>query len=159
MEHRFLLCFFNFDFSISGCIRSWLWRVEATLQLWCSGFSLQWHLLLQSTGFSSCSRQPQYLRPTSSVVVAHGLSCLMACGIFPDQGSNLRPALVARFFFKKAFYFIFAYSWLTCVYVYIHIQVSMLVKNLPAIQKTWLQSLSCKDPLEEGKTTHSSILA
>ena len=25
MEHRFLLCFFNFDFSIFGCIRSWLW--------------------------------------------------------------------------------------------------------------------------------------
>ena len=26
---------------------------------------------------------------TGSVVVVHGLSCLMACGIFPDQGLNL----------------------------------------------------------------------
>ena len=26
-----------------------------------------------------------------SVVVAHGLSCPAACGIFPDQGSNLCP--------------------------------------------------------------------
>ena len=29
---------------------------------------------------------------TASVVVAHGLSCrIMACGKFPDQGSNLSP--------------------------------------------------------------------
>ena len=26
-----------------------------------------------------------------SVVVAHGLSCSVACGIFPDQGSNPYP--------------------------------------------------------------------
>ena len=31
------------------------------------------------------------LKSTGSVVVAHGLSCPMACGIFPDQGSNLCP--------------------------------------------------------------------
>ena len=30
-------------------------------------------------------------RRTGSVVVAHGPSCSVACGIFPDQGSNLRP--------------------------------------------------------------------
>ena len=30
-------------------------------------------------------------RPAGSVVVAHGPSCSMACGIFPDQGSNLCP--------------------------------------------------------------------
>ena len=27
------------------------------------------------------------------------------------------------------------------------------------MQETWLQSLSCEDPLEEGMATHSSILA
>ena len=27
----------------------------------------------------------------ASVIVAHGLSCSAACGIFPDQGSNLCP--------------------------------------------------------------------
>ena len=32
-----------------------------------------------------------------SIVVAHKLSCSMACGIFPDQGSNA-PALAGRFF-------------------------------------------------------------
>ena len=32
------------------------------------------------------------------------------------------------------------------------------VKNLPAIQETWVQSLGQADPLEKGKATHSSIL-
>ena len=31
-------------------------------------------------------------------VVMHGLSCSMACGIFPDQGLNVSPALAGRFF-------------------------------------------------------------
>ena len=34
-----------------------------------------------------------------------------------------------------------------------------MVKNLPAMQETWVQLLGCKDPLEEGMATHSSILA
>ena len=34
-----------------------------------------------------------------------------------------------------------------------------LVNNLPAMQKTWVQSLGWEDALEDGKATHSSILA
>ena len=34
-----------------------------------------------------------------------------------------------------------------------------VVKNPPAMQETWVQSLGQEDPLEEGMTTHSSILA
>ena len=34
-----------------------------------------------------------------------------------------------------------------------------MVKNLPAMRKTWVQSLNWEDPLEEGMATHSSILA
>ena len=37
--------------------------------------------------------------------------------------------------------------------------VAQLVKNLPAMQETWVQSLGWEDPLEKGKATHSSILA
>ena len=37
--------------------------------------------------------------------------------------------------------------------------VAQLVKNLPSVQETWVQSLGWKDPLEEGMATHSSILA
>ena len=55
--------------------------------LWCAGLSLLRPLSLQSTG-SRCA---------GSVVVAHGLSCSAACGIFPDQGSNPCPALAGRF--------------------------------------------------------------
>ena len=33
-----------------------------------------------------------------------------------------------------------------------------MVKNLPAMQETQFQSLSGKDPLEEGMATHSSTL-
>ena len=38
-------------------------------------------------------------------------------------------------------------------------QMAQLVKNLPAIQETWVQSLGWEDPLEKGMATHSSILA
>ena len=34
-----------------------------------------------------------------------------------------------------------------------------MVKNLPAMRETWVQSLGREDPLEEGMATHSSILA
>ena len=36
--------------------------------------------------------------------------------------------------------------------------MSQVVKNLPAMQETWVQSLGWEDPLEKGKATHSSIL-
>ena len=32
------------------------------------------------------------------------------------------------------------------------------IKNLPAMQETWVQPLGWEDPLEKGKATHSSIL-
>ena len=34
-----------------------------------------------------------------------------------------------------------------------------MVKNLPAMQETRVQSLGQEDPLEKGMATHSSILA
>jgi len=37
--------------------------------------------------------------------------------------------------------------------------VAQMVKNLPAMWETWVQSLGWEDPLEEGMATHSSILA
>ena len=37
--------------------------------------------------------------------------------------------------------------------------IAQLVKNLPAMQETWVLSLGWDDPLEKGKATHSSILA
>ena len=37
--------------------------------------------------------------------------------------------------------------------------VAQMVKNPPAMQKTWVQSLDQVDPLEKEMATHSSILA
>ena len=34
-----------------------------------------------------------------------------------------------------------------------------MVKNLPAMQETWVQSLDGEDPLEKEMATHSSVLA
>ena len=33
------------------------------------------------------------------------------------------------------------------------------VKNLPAMQETWVRSLAQEDPLGKGMATHTSILA
>ena len=37
--------------------------------------------------------------------------------------------------------------------------VTQTVKNPPAMQETWVQSLGWEDPLEESMAIHSSILA
>ena len=37
--------------------------------------------------------------------------------------------------------------------------VAQRVKHLPAMQKTWVQSLGWEDPLEKRMITHSSVLA
>ena len=36
---------------------------------------------------------------------------------------------------------------------------AQMVKNLPVMQETWVQSLGWEDSLEKGMATHSSILA
>ena len=37
--------------------------------------------------------------------------------------------------------------------------MTQMVKNLPAMQETWVRSLSQEDPLEKRMATHSNILA
>jgi len=60
------------------------------------------------------------------------LSLLLQLGGSPGEGDPLQ------------------YSWASLV--------PHLVKNLPAVQETWVWSLGWGDPLENRKTTHSSIL-
>ena len=45
----------------------------------------------------------------------------------------------------------FLYSWASLV--------AQLVKNLPTMWETWVQSLGWEDPLEKGTATHSSVFA
>ena len=37
--------------------------------------------------------------------------------------------------------------------------MTQMVKNLPAMQKTWVRALGQEDPLEEGMASYSSVLA
>ena len=46
--------------------------------------------------------------------------------------------------------YLLQYSWASLV--------AQLVKDPPAMQEMWVQSLGWEDPLEKGKATHSSIL-
>ena len=64
--------------------------------MWAFSSGSEWGLLSNCGAWASpcsvlscCTAQALGLR--GSVVLAHGLSCPMACGIFPDQGSNLCP--------------------------------------------------------------------
>ena len=56
----------------------------------CRGFSLRWRPLLWSTCSRCVSFRSLWALGMASVV-AHGLSCLAACGNFPDQGLNPCP--------------------------------------------------------------------
>ena len=46
-----------------------------------------------------------------------------------------------------------------CVYTYEIFPVAQMVKNLPAMQENWVQSLGQEDPVEKGMAIYSNILA
>ena len=70
-------------------------------------------------------------------------------GIFPTQGSN--PGLPHCRWIIDLHLF--------TSYLLVASLMAQMVKNPPAMQETWVQSLSWENPLEEGMATHSSILA
>ena len=78
-------------YSLLQCVQASHW----------SGFSYCGARALGYTGFSRCGGWAQKLRlqGSGSIVVAHRLHCLAACGIFPDQGLNLCLLHLARGFF------------------------------------------------------------
>ena len=63
-------------------------------------------------------------------------------GSIPRSGRSVREGIAS---------ILPQYSWASLV--------AQTVKNLPAMQETWVRSLGWEDPLEKGKATHSSILA
>ena len=95
-QEKFLSQYFFF-----GCIGSLLLRAGFLqlrragwlLMLWstgsrCAGFSSGGTWALERAGLLVVAR---WLQGAGSVVVAHGLSCSAACGIFPYQGPNPCP--------------------------------------------------------------------
>ena len=75
--YLFLLCWVFI--SVQGLSLVAASRGHSSLR--CAGLSLSRPLLLWRTGS----------RRAASVIVAHRPSCSVACGIFPDQGSNPCP--------------------------------------------------------------------
>ena len=79
---------------IFGCVRSLLLLGlsssfgERGLLCWGCGLLTGWLLSFRSTDSRCVGWVAAAL---CSAVVMHGLSCPVACGIFPDQGSNLGP--------------------------------------------------------------------
>ena len=60
----------------------------------------------------------------------------------------------------------YTYLMCVCVYIYTYTYIQMraslvmqTIKNLPAIQETWVRALDQEDTLEMGMATHCSILA
>ena len=91
----FFVVFIILRISVSGCPRSlvlyvgFLWLLGGYLVLgtWVLGLLIAVASLLLRNVFSRACRLQQ-LWHTGSVVVAQGLSCSTAHGLFPNQGSN-----------------------------------------------------------------------
>ena len=106
--------------------------------------------------------------------MTHGLSCPMKCVNLPRPGMEpVSPALACGFFttrlagkssntssfvcisqnyFGCSGYFMITYKFRASL-------VAQMVKNLPEMRQTWVQSLGQEDPLEKAMGIHSSILA
>ena len=79
-----------------GCTGPLLLQI-VFLQLWRAGATLCCGVQASHRSYFSCCGA-QVLGKRASVVVVHRLSCPVACGIFPDQESNLlSPALAGGF--------------------------------------------------------------
>ena len=52
-----------------------------------------------------------------------------------------------------------AQVYLSLSFLFPSVPVAQMVKNMPAMQETWVQALGQEDPLEKEMATHSSILA
>ena len=72
---------------------------------------------------------------------------LCSCFHFPFFPS-VSLSLLSLSYFSHSLFFTFFLS-----------MVSQMVKNLPAVQETWVQSLGREDTVKKGMATHSIILA
>ena len=80
------------------------------------------------------------------------LQFLFSLEKYPEVG--LLDHVVGLVFFVVVVCLFFTY-----IFVFVMSLVAHLMKNLPAVQKTSVQSLGWEDPREKGMATHFSILA
>ena len=76
--------------------------------------------------------------------------------LFPKKACQAFIGLVNKYWSQKKvkIFVLLGFKQLCGAYL-----VAQSVKNLPAIQETWVRSLGWEDPLEKGMAIHSSILA
>ena len=84
---------------------------------------------------------------------------------YPTHSLTKKGSMVMTFFFFTIYYF----SYIKAIWIELCInEIALLcksslggemVKNLPAMRETWVQSMGWEDPLEKEKATHSSVLA
>ena len=67
-----------------------------------------------------------------------------------------KPAHIKKI--SMIFFFSHEHLFVMCMYTRASL-VAQMVKNLTAVQETWVRSLGWEDPLEKEMATHSSILA
>ena len=93
-------------------------------------------------------------------VMLYLIVVLICVSLFPDSSASKESACNAgdpglipglRRSAAEGIGYPLQYSWASLM--------AQLVKNLPAMWDTWVQSLRWEDPLEKEKATHSSILA
>ena len=153
-----LLFALPFSFILVSCFfvlpREYIWS-------WCKGFSspqvtcrLQdsahlfttgWHDLPFKTpvGLDRNSGDPMWSQFFQMHECNHSAALVLHCPRHQTSSDPWREELLA-------------WPLLLCIYTY---SLAQTVKNLPAVQETWVRSLDWEDPLEEGMATHSSILA
>ena len=84
------------------------------------------------------------------------LQMKILCTLFSRTWICLLEGSLLIFFQAHSYVVLEKYTSLGAIWAFL---VAQLVKNPPAMQDTWFQSLCWEDSLEEGMATHSSILA
>ena len=120
--------------------------------LFCSSLFCKWFLIIHD-----------FVRCILDTTCHHGRSEFKRgnCSVFPGpKVPPLNTSISDNKFVRIArllWYFVF------CIEASSHFRTSFVahaIKNMPAMQETWVQtSLGWEDPLEKGVETHSSILA
>ena len=88
------------------------------------------------------------------------LPCCCSCGCKEsDTTSWLNNNNLQMTFFSVFWLWDYSYKHLNQYRAFRASLVAQMVKNLPAMWETWVQSLGQEDPLEKELTIHSSILA
>ena len=93
-----------------------------------------------------------YINPLHKLVVFYSLTCSLPLPELAQHFPTPKPLFILFSFVK----FITLHTLWGALW-YVASLVAQMVKNLPAMQETWIRSLGREDPLEKGMATHSCV--